>query len=132
MLSTDPIADMLTRIRNALAVNKASVLVPFSKVKLAILEQLKESGFILGIKVTEDSIVNKNIIVDLFDDSMDARISEIARVSTPGRRIYAKSSNIPKYKSGRGILIVSTSKGMMTDTEARKAKIGGELICKVS
>lgn len=130
MVSTDPIADMLTRIRNAVAVNKHQVLVPFSKVKVTVLDVLKASTFISNYKVTGEG-KDKHIIVLINEPSTNANITAIERVSTPGRRVYAPVSSIPRVKYGRGIVIVSTSKGVMTGSEAKKLGLGGELICKV-
>jgi small subunit ribosomal protein S8 len=130
MLSTDPIADMLTRIRNAIAVRKAEVLLPHSKAKEAVAQLLKANGFIAGVGVTEAS-VGKTLRLVIRDEHENAAITEIVRLSKPGRRFYAGAKDIPMVKRGRGIVIVSTSKGMMTGQAARKAGVGGELICKV-
>jgi small subunit ribosomal protein S8 len=130
MVSTDPISDMLTRIRNAIAVGKAEVNLPYSNIKLAIAELLKKSGFIDNVAV-ESKDINKNIIIKINDERENSRISEIDRISRPGRRSYVRAAEIPVVKSGRGIVIISTSKGVMTGDEAKKARIGGELICKV-
>jgi small subunit ribosomal protein S8 len=130
MLSTDPIADMLTRIRNAIAVRKQEVLLPHSKSKEAVAKLLKQSGFITEVHVT-DATIGKTLKLVINDDSANAAITEIVRVSKPGRRYYVSAKEIPVVKRGRGIVIVSTSKGMMTGQDAKKAGIGGELICKV-
>jgi small subunit ribosomal protein S8 len=130
MLSTDPIADMLTRIRNAIAVRKSEVVLPHSKAKEAVAELLKTSGFINEVHVT-DASVGKTLKLVINGDHENAVITEIARVSKPGRRLYVGAKDIPVVKRGRGIVIVSTSKGMMTGQDAKKAGIGGELICKV-
>ncbi len=128
--STDPIADMLSRIRNAIAVRKTEVLLPHSKVKESVASLLQENNFIDRVTVSDASI-GKTLHVTINGESSNARITEIKRLSTPGRRYYVSSKEIPTVKSGRGIVIVSTSKGMMTGTEAKAAGIGGELICKV-
>ena len=128
--STDPIADMLTRIRNAIAVRKTEVLLPHSKVKESVASLLQENNFIDRVTVTDASI-GKTLHVSINSDECNARITEIKRLSTPGRRYYVSAKEIPSVKSGRGIVIVSTSKGMMTGTQAKAAGIGGELICKV-
>lgn len=128
--STDPIADMLTRIRNAINVRKYEVSLPHSNVKEAVANLLKESRFIDAVSV-EDARVGKTLVIRIAADSSNARITEIQRLSKPGRRYYAKAAEIPAVKQGRGIVIVSTSKGMMTGDQAKAAKIGGELICKV-
>ena len=130
MVSTDPIADMLTRIRNALAVNKAQVSVPFSAIKYSLARELKKVGYLYDVK-SEGNGPAKAILLTLRSEVEPSPISVIERVSKPGRRLYAKSSHIPRVMNGRGILIISTSRGLMTDQEARNARIGGELICKV-
>lgn len=130
MVSTDPIADMLTRIRNAVAVNKHQVLVPYSKMKVTVLDVLKNSSFIKNYSVSGEG-KDKHIIVLINDPDTNARITSIDRVSTPGRRVYTSVSDIPRVKYGRGIVVVSTSKGVMTGAEAKKSGLGGELICKV-
>lgn len=130
MVSTDPIADMLTRIRNAIAVRKNEVVLPHSKVKEAVANLLKESGFIAGVTVT-DATIGKTLKVVINREDENARITEIVRLSKPGRRYYVGSDQIPTVKRGRGIVIVSTSKGMMTGYQAQQQGVGGELICKV-
>jgi small subunit ribosomal protein S8 len=128
--STDPIADMLSRIRNAIAVRKSEVSMPHSKSKEAVARLLQQSGFLSDIKVT-DAPVGKTLSITINSESENARITEIVRLSTPGRRHYAKAKEIPTVKRGRGVVIVSTSKGMMTGVEAKNQGVGGELICKV-
>lgn len=128
--TTDPIADMLSRIRNAIAVRKNEIALPHSKVKEAVARLLKENRYITEVKV-EDAEVGKTLRIVINSEAENARITEIARLSTPGRRLYTGSDKIPTVKHGRGIVIVSTSKGMMTGLEAKKQGIGGELICKV-
>lgn len=128
--STDPIADMLSRIRNAIAVRKHEVVLPHSKVKESVASLLAANNFIDRVSVTDASI-GKTLHVTINDESSNARITEIKRMSTPGRRYYVAAKDIPSVKSGRGIVIVSTSKGMMTGKEAKANGIGGELICKV-
>lgn len=128
--STDPIADMLSRIRNAIAVRKTEVLLPHSKVKEAVASLLQENNFIDRVSVTDASI-GKTLHVTINTQDSNARITEIKRLSTPGRRYYVAAKDIPSVKSGRGIVIVSTSKGMMTGAQAKTAGIGGELICRV-
>lgn len=130
MLSTDPIADMLTRIRNAINVRKEEVVLPHSKAKEAVAQLLKTNGFITNVKVT-DAAIGKTMTLTIREERANAAITEITRLSKPGRRFYATAREIPTVKRGRGIVIISTSKGMMTGTEAKKAGIGGELICKV-
>lgn len=127
---TDPIADMLTRIRNAILVNKNTVVVPYSKLKHNIATILKQAGFIKDVHVDTESKF-KNIIVTINDENQNARITKLERVSKPGRRHYVKSTEVPQAMDGRGIFIVSTSKGLMTDAQARKEHVGGELMVKV-
>lgn len=128
--TTDPIADMLTRIRNAIGVRKHEIVLPHSNVKEAVAKILKDNGFLDAVRVTDASI-GKDLHIVINSEGTNARITEISRVSTPGRRNFAKSKEIPTVKSGRGIIVVSTSKGMMTGTEAKKQGVGGELICRV-
>ena len=131
MVFTDPIADMLTRIRNAAAVRKSEVSLPHSKMKQNVAEVLKKSNFIDNVTVSGEGTA-KEIAWVLNSDDANARISTIERLSTPGRRMYAASDEIPTYRQGRGIVIVSTSHGVMTGNEAKQKHLGGELICKVS
>ena len=130
MVSTDPIADMLTRIRNAIAVRKNEIVLPHSKVKQSVAELLKDSGFITDVSVT-DATVGKSMKIVINREHENARITEIVRVSKPGRREYTASKEIPTVKRGRGVVIISTSNGLMTGDAARKAGVGGEVICKV-
>ena len=128
--STDPIADLLTRIRNAVAVGKNEITVPSSKMKLSVLEELKKSKYINNYKV-EPAKPRDIIVVEINKAGENSVINKIERLSKPGRRVYVKSSDIPKVKNGRGIVLVSTSHGVMTGFEARKNKIGGELLLSV-
>ena len=128
--STDPIADLLTRIRNAIMAGKNEIRAPHSKMKQTVAEQLKKAGYLSAVTV-EKGTPRDTLVITIAEAGSNATINEIVRVSKPGRRVYAGVSEIPRVKSGRGIVLVSTSKGVMTDTEARKAKLGGELICKV-
>ncbi|MBP6037914.1 MAG: 30S ribosomal protein S8 [Candidatus Saccharimonas sp.] len=128
--STDPIADLLTRIRNAAAVGKNEVRVPTSKLKKVVAEQLVKNKYLEAVKV-EDGKPRGTLVVTLARDGSDCPINEIARVSKPGRRVYVAAADIPKVKSGRGIVLVSTSKGVMTGGEAVKNKLGGEVLLKV-
>lgn len=130
MVSTDPIADMLTRIRNAINVQKSEVIMPHSKAKQAVAELLKSSGFVKDVRVA-DAIIGKSLTVVINEAFEPARITEIVRLSRPGRRAYAGAQDIPLVKGGRGVVIVSTSKGIMTGQQAKKLGVGGELICKV-
>jgi small subunit ribosomal protein S8 len=121
---------MLTRIRNAINVGKREVSMPHSKIKEAVATQLKKSGFVSDIK-TVDASMGKDLKVVITSDGEPARITQIARMSKPGRRHYASAADIPIVMRGRGVVVVSTSKGIMTGAQAKKFGIGGELICKV-
>ena len=131
MSLTDPIADMITRIRNAQLRTLNTVNIPNSKLRSRILDVLKEEGYISNYKISSDKRNNKFLLVDLKYNNGVPVIREISRVSKPGRRIYTKADSIPKIQNGLGIAIVSTPKGVMSDIDARKQKIGGEIICKV-
>ena len=131
MSLTDPISDMITRIRNAQLRALNTVSIPNSKFRARILEVLKEEGYISDYKPFSKEKNNKFLLVDLKYNNGIPVIKEISRVSKPGRRIYSKAESIPKIQNGLGIAIVSTSKGIMTDNDARLKKIGGEIICKV-
>ena len=130
MVVTDPIADMLTRIRNALVAKHEDVMVPASKVKKAIAQILVEEGYISGFEVLEDPIQD-NIKITLKYSKHGRVISGLKRISKPGLRIYAKSAELPKVLNGLGIAIVSTSKGIMTDKKAREQNLGGEVVAFV-
>jgi len=129
-ISTDPIADMLSRIRNATAVNKNEITLPHSNIKEAISRILQEANYINHVTIDKTQAFSE-LHLTLFSDEQGPRITEIRRLSKPGRRTYVKANDIPTVKRGRGIVIVSTSKGIMSGSEAKKQKIGGELICKV-
>lgn len=131
MVSTDPIADMLTRIRNAIAVNKTAVVLPHSKIKSTVAEVLKTNNFLDQVEIVDENSTQKLLKITINSDSSNPRISHIERLSKPGRRLYTKADDIPRVKNGRGIIIVSTSHGVMTGDEAKKKRLGGELICKV-
>jgi small subunit ribosomal protein S8 len=129
---TDPISDMLTRIRNANQVKLKSVDVLLSQVNFNIAKVLKKAGYISGFNVKRDSSQKGILRVYLrFTDSKGGVITGIERVSKPGKRIYVKSEKIPRILNGFGIAILSTSRGIMTDKEARDLKVGGEVLCKV-
>ena len=129
MQTTDPIADLLTRIRNAKLVGKTEVRVPSSKMKKVIAEQLVKNGYLADVKL-EDAKPRGVLVVTINEKGTNSTINEITRISKPGRRVYG-ASEIPKVKSGRGLVLISTSKGVMTGAEAAKAKLGGELLLKV-
>jgi small subunit ribosomal protein S8 len=128
--TTDPIADMLTRIRNAIMVRKNEVTLPHSNIKESVARLLQESNFVDGVQVS-DAKIGKTLTVTINNENSNARITEIVRLSKPGRRYYVNSKEIPTVKRGRGLVIVSTSKGLMTGDRAKAEKVGGELICKV-
>ncbi len=130
MVSTDPIADMLTRIRNAAAVNKDAVSMPHSKLKEAVAKILSSNNFVGAVSVNDEGIV-KQLVIDLARSNGRQSITEVTRMSKPGRRLYSNADSIPTYKGGRGIVIISTSKGIMTGQEAKKQRLGGELICQI-
>ena len=131
MSFTDPIADMITRIRNAQLRTLDSVSIPSSKFRARILDVLKEEGYISDYKFLSDAKNKGSLIINLKYNNGLPVIKEIRRISKPGRRIYTKADSIPKIKSGLGIAIVSTSMGIMSDNDARSKNIGGEIICKV-
>ena len=127
---TDPIADMLTRIRNANQMRYNEVEVPASKIKNEIARILKEEGFISDYKVKKNNIQD-NIVLYLKYSGKERVITGLKRISKPGLRVYAKAEEIPTVLSGLGIAIISTSKGMMTDKDARKASLGGEVLAYI-
>jgi len=129
MTMQDPIADLLTRVRNAQMAGHVVVKMPNSKGKRAILDVLQSEGFILGYSVSDE--VKSSISVDLKYHNGSPVIEEISRVSRPGLRIYKESNDIPKVRGGLGVAIVSTNKGVMTDKNARSQGIGGEVLCTV-
>ncbi len=135
MATSDPIADMLARIRNALMVKHAAVSMPSSKIKLAIAKILKDEGYIEGYRViaSENSYQNLEIQLKYVGDVKHQRsvITDLKRVSKPGRRIYAAVKDIPWVRSGMGITILSTPKGVITGQQARRLNVGGEILCYV-
>lgn len=128
--STDPIADLLTRIRNAVAVGKHEVRVPASKIKKVVAEQLKKNQYITDVKV-EAGKPRDTLVITINNPGENSTINEIARVSKPGRRVYVGANDIPRVKSGRGLVLISTSKGVITGHEAVKQRLGGEILLKV-
>ena len=131
MLITDPIADMLTRIRNALTAKHEDVLVPASTVEKAIAEILLEEGYIKSFDIREDGVA-KYIHIDLkYGPNKQRVITGLKRISKPGLRIYARKDQLPKVLNGLGIAIISTSRGIMTDREARKQGVGGEVLAYI-
>ena len=130
MSLSDPIGDMIARIKNAQLRNHKKVKSPSSKFKVKIAEVLKSEGYIIDYKVSQDT--NKPYLeISLKYNSGNPVISSIQRVSKPGRRVFSRAESLPKINNGLGIAIISTPKGVMTDIDARKQKIGGEIICKV-
>ena len=129
-ITTDPIADMLARIRNALAVNKTEIVLPHSKTKESVAKLLKDNNFLNKVAVTDEGD-QKVLKISINDKSANANITEINRLSKPGRRYYVGASGIPIVKRGRGIIIISTSHGLMTGNEAKLKGVGGELVCEV-
>ena len=130
IVSSDPVADMLTRVRNAVAVRKAQITMPYSKLKEAVAQVLADSNFIDGVGVTGEG-KEKTLALTLNVAAENPRITEIKSLSTPGRRFYVGAQAIPTIRQGRGIVIISTSKGLMTGTNAKAASLGRELICSV-
>jgi len=129
---TDPIADMLTRIRNGLSAKKATVTIPYSKLKQSLAEILAKEGYLTSVSVSGGSkISEKSLEVTLKYIGGEGVILGIQRVSKPGQRIYTPASSIPRANGGTGCTILTTPKGLMTDREARRQKFGGEVICQV-
>ena len=128
--STDPIADLLTRIRNAAMVGKTEVRVPTSKLKKVVAEQLKANNYLADVK-EEAGKPRGTLVITINKPGENSTINEVTRLSKPGRRVYVKADEIPKVKSGRGLVLVSTSKGVITGHEAAKQRLGGELLLKV-
>lgn len=130
MSMSDPIADMLTRIRNGLHAQMSDVSMPASKTKASIAEVLVQEGYIKGYKVAGEG-AGKTLDIELKYFQGQPVIEDIARVSKPGRRVYAGSGDIPKVRDGMGVALVSTSRGIMTDKAARESGVGGEILCTV-
>jgi len=128
---TDPIADMLTRIRNAIAANHTRVDIPGSKLKLEVARILKEEGYINNFVTKEDGIKFSIRIFLRYDTKGTSSITHLARVSRPGRRVYVGATDIPKVLGGYGVNIISTSRGLMSGKRAKEEKVGGELLAQV-
>jgi small subunit ribosomal protein S8 len=128
--STDPIADLLTRLRNAAAVGKTEVRVPSSKLKKVVADQLKKNNYLSEVKI-EPGKPRDTLVIKINKDGENASFTELTRMSKPGRRMYVSADEIPRVKSGRGIVLVSTSKGVITGREAHKQRLGGEVLLKV-
>ena len=129
MTLSDPIGDMLARIKNAQVRNHSKVSLPSSKFKAKIADVLKSEGYIIDYKINDEK--KPSIEINLKYNSGNPVINTIERISKPGRRIFSSASSLPKINNGLGIAIISTPKGVMTDIDARKEKVGGEIICKV-
>jgi small subunit ribosomal protein S8 len=131
MTMTDPIADMLTRLRNANSAYHDQVVMPHSKLKVAIAEILKREGYISSFS-TQDAEVGKSLVVELkYGRNRERSIAGLRRVSKPGLRVYAKSTNLPRVLGGLGVAIISTSTGLLTDRQAHRQKVGGEVLAFV-
>jgi small subunit ribosomal protein S8 len=131
-MMTDPIADLISRIRNASLARHDRTEIPASKLKAAVAEILKSEGFIADVRAAEGDHINKKLTIVLkYGRDRTAAIDGIRRVSRPGRRVYVRHDRIPRVFSGLGISILSTSRGLMSDREARRQKVGGELLCEV-
>jgi len=128
--STDPIADLLTRIRNAIMVGKTEIRVPSSKLKVVVAKELQKTGYLHEVNEEKGSPRN-TLVITINKPGTNATITEIKRISSPGRRVYTSAVDVPKVKSGRGVVLVSTSKGVLSGTEARKQKLGGEVLLSV-
>lgn len=131
MSMTDPLADMLTRIRNGQRARKESILSPGSKLRAHVLDVLEREGYIRGYSQSPQSHGGVELRIELKYAEGDPVIREISRVSKPGRRIYMKVKDLPRVSNGLGISIVSTPKGVLSDAEAREANVGGEVLCTV-
>jgi small subunit ribosomal protein S8 len=128
---TDPIADMLTRIRNALMVNKETVEIPSSNMKKAIADIMLKEGYVSDVKLVDDGFVGKIVITLKYVGKKKSVINGLQRVSKPGLRTYAGVEKMPKVMDGLGIAVISTNKGVMTDKQAKAANVGGEVLCYI-
>lgn len=128
--TSDPVADLITRIRNAIAVGKTEIRVPTSKLKFAVAEKLQKINYIEKVEL-EKAEPRDILHIVINNENENSRINEISKVSKPGRRVYVGVEEIPKVKSGRGTVLISTSKGIMTGQEALKNKLGGEVLVKI-
>ena len=128
--STDQVADLITRIRNAVMVGKNEIVVPTSKLKAGVVEVLTKNGYISSFEVV-DGAPRGTLKVVINEPGTIAKINDISKVSKPGRRVYSSAEDLPTIKSGRGMVIVSTSKGLMTGKEAKKNRLGGEILVRV-
>ena len=131
MVVTDPIADMLTRIRNALVARHETVDIPASNMKKSLAQILLNEGFIKGVEIIDNGVQGTIRVTLKYGANKERVISGLRRISTPGKRVYAKNEELPKVLGGMGIAIISTSKGVMTDKDARKAGVGGEVLAYI-
>ncbi len=131
MALTDPIADLLTRIRNAQMARRDAVVVPGSKLKREILERLQEEGYVGEVSWEDDGKQGQLIVRLKYDGQGEAVCDDLRRISTPGRRVFVGVDDIPRAQSGYGTVILSTSKGVLTDKKARELRVGGEVLCSV-
>ena len=131
MTMSDPLGDMLTRIRNGQRARKSKIAAPFSKLRLNVLDVLKREGYIRDFRADKDEQGFDRIEIELKYFEGEPVIRQISRVSTPGRRVYSKIKELPRYYNGLGITILSTPRGVMADHEARDANVGGEVLCRV-
>ncbi|MEK7103505.1 MAG: 30S ribosomal protein S8 [Patescibacteria group bacterium] len=128
---TDPIADMLTRIRNAGAVNKNTVRIPFSNLKKEIARVLKDEGYLEDVRIEAEGVQRALVVTLRYLGDKVPAIRSIQRVSTPGCRVYAKSTELPVVRNNTGVAILSTSHGIMTNSQAKRAGVGGEILCEI-
>lgn len=128
---TDPIADMLTRIRNATAVNKTTVRIPFSKLKKEIARVMKDEGYLEDVRVQEEGVQRDLIVTLRYLAPRTPAIRSIRRVSTPGCRVYTKAGDLPVVRNNIGLAIISTSHGVMTNSQAKHTGVGGEVLCEI-
>jgi small subunit ribosomal protein S8 len=128
--STDPIADLLTRIRNAVMVGKNEIRVPSSKLKITVAKELKKAKYLSEVKI-ESTKPRDTLVITINQPGENSTITELTRLSKPGRRVYASANDIPRVKNGRGMVLISTSKGVMPGHSAAKQRLGGELLLKI-
>tara|TARA_Y100000996_G_C22186519_1_gene505122 strand:+ start:76 stop:474 length:399 start_codon:yes stop_codon:yes gene_type:complete len=131
MTLVDPVGDMLTRIRNGQMRSLNNIEIPFSNFRTKILDVLKKEGYIINYVISDNKNTIKSILVKLKYYDGQPVIKEIKRISKPGRRVYSRANSIPRVMNGLGLAILSTPKGVMSDTEARKNNVGGEIICRI-
>jgi small subunit ribosomal protein S8 len=131
MSMTDPLGDMLTRIRNGQQAKKDSILTPASKLRARVLDVLQREGYIRGYSEADSGTATAALRIDLKYFEGKPAIQHVARVSKPGRRVYSGATELPRVRNGLGIVIVSTPKGVLSDAEAREANVGGEVLCQV-